>query len=1259
MANRDIISTVASQLTESTDCRIAREVCDTLGLSFVPRPERLFQSQQRVVWLIRASATPEAVRRGIHGARRDVAREDSPMIVLVNSAGLDDAQIESITVVPDPECYVLPIDDAERDRELAPQLSQLLSWLTRSMCDPLTILHLSDLQFGRHHRYPKGDDSYQTLFAKQVDDVEYLKEKYNVHPNAVVVTGDVAEGSVPQEYALARSFFEKLAAKLKLPRERIVIVPGNHDVNWSLCQAARLTSEATERDFDEPYIDKFGNYRGFYNELFKGIFQFDESNLFQVHEFRAEKTLIVGFNSCVRESERDEDHYGWIGLEQVHAARARCDEIDADGRWLRIAAMHHNFLCGSDLDNENLRDADQIRPALEKGGFHLILHGHRHIAHIEQRKQVQAKAPLTILATGSAGLDAETLPDHPNQYQIIDIADGNRVTLYMRQYSAQTIGDAGQGKWTADPTVEEKEGIVQFELGLRAERMRAEPKFAANAFPEAKKRFLNYVRQEHRFLQLSGFGSAMRANLELEPLYVSLRAVPGHVEAEPDKQQPRAMDRLEALEIGPALDYARKQDCSGLVILGDPGCGKTTLMKYVALSLARGRPKRETGIPSGRVPLFLPLRCVRGFDVAMAQALRAYYNDPNLSLPADFFERVLDSGRCLLLLDGLDEVATVDRRQQALDWIEAEGKVHPDNPILVTSRFAGYKGKARLPANYLEMHVRDFSDDDVGRFVRQWYVQVETRLRDDDAHARDVARRLSDDLLAHLEPGTHLHGLCRNPLMLQIICLLHRSQGSMPKRRTELYEECIKVLLQKWDEAKGLEVYLTATEARQVLRPLALWLHKEEGRTYAEADQVREILLPHLARVKRDTREAEEQLDRVLTSVRDRSGLFVGFDVTRYGFHHLSFQEFLAAEEIVKQGDPGPLIEPFGRSWWREPTLLALGMDDPRFQEAFFEALIAADAFTDNIDFALTCMREALSPGAKPFKRVFGDAKVPWRVRYNCVLLLRELGGPEAIEALQLALNCRHKQVAAAARDALIKLGALEQPTPKPGARPKLIVNETDGTELIRIPAGEFLMGSDARDNERPQQSVHLDEYFIAKYPVTNGQYWKFIEEAGRDEPYYWDDKRFNRPNQPVVGVTWRDAVAYCEWAGLSLPTEAQWEKAARGTDGRDWPWGNTEPTEKHCNFSENMGRTTDVGSYPDGASPYGCLDMAGNVWEWCSTRWRDSQIDPTDDDLESDAGRVVRGGCWYWGPDEVRCSHRDRFLPAYCRDDIGFRCAQ
>jgi formylglycine-generating enzyme required for sulfatase activity len=188
---------------------------------------------------------------------------------------------------------------------------------------------------------------------------------------------------------------------------------------------------------------------------------------------------------------------------------------------------------------------------------------------------------------------------------------------------------------------------------------------------------------------------------------------------------------------------------------------------------------------------------------------------------------------------------------------------------------------------------------------------------------------------------------------------------------------------------------------------------------------------------------------------------------------------------------------------------------------------------------------------------------------------------------------------------------------------------------------------------------VHLDEYYIAKHPVTNAQYRRFLEATGHDKPPYWDEKRFNQPNQPVVTVTWHDAMAYCKWAGLRLPTEREWEKAARGTDGRKWPWGDDPPDEKRCNFGENVGATTEVGSYPDGASPYGCLDMAGNVWEWCVTKWRESYEDEPDDSAEGKEGRVSRGGGFYSKADRVRCGSRGWNNPMSWNRSGGFRCAQ
>jgi formylglycine-generating enzyme required for sulfatase activity len=381
--------------------------------------------------------------------------------------------------------------------------------------------------------------------------------------------------------------------------------------------------------------------------------------------------------------------------------------------------------------------------------------------------------------------------------------------------------------------------------------------------------------------------------------------------------------------------------------------------------------------------------------------------------------------------------------------------------------------------------------------------------------------------------------------------------------------------------------------------------------------------------------------------------------VARYGFQHLSFQEFLAAEEIVKLGESSRLVETFGRPWWREPTLLALGMDDPRFQTALFAELVPSAQCDQHFDLALTCVREALAPCVTPFIDLLRDRAAPWQARYRCAMFLLEIGGAEAITALEAALDDPQPQVAAAVRDALTRLGRV-LPAVAKAAEADIRVNAKDGTQLIRIPAGQFWMGSDdGAENERPRHRVVLDEFYIARHPVTNAQYAQFMKETGHKEPYYWDDKRFNQPNQPVVGVTWRDAMEYCQWAGLRLPTERQWEKAARGTDGRTWPWGNEPPDERRCNFSGNVGATTEVGSYPDGASPYGCQDMAGNVWEWCVSKWRDSYKGEPDDSIEGDALRVLRGGCWWDDANAVRCAFRGRSGPRDWLDLRGFRCVQ
>jgi len=222
------------------------------------------------------------------------------------------------------------------------------------------------------------------------------------------------------------------------------------------------------------------------------------------------------------------------------------------------------------------------------------------------------------------------------------------------------------------------------------------------------------------------------------------------------------------------------------------------------------------------------------------------------------------------------------------------------------------------------------------------------------------------------------------------------------------------------------------------------------------------------------------------------------------------------------------------------------------------------------------------------------------------------------------------------------------------------------GFEWVTIPAGDFYMGSDPRrdihcfEDELPQFRFTIPEFRIARLLVTNTQYKIFIDATGHRAPNHWTNGEIpvGKEKHPVVNVSWRDATAFCEWAGVRLPTEAEWEKAARGPDRRIYPWGDGSPTHKRCNFDMEVGSTTIVGSYPAGASPYGVLDMAGNAWEWTASIWLDSYENyaaQIANQAENNLRRVLRGG-GFRDVEFVRCAARSWDLPTQRYRDLGFR---
>ena len=205
-------------------------------------------------------------------------------------------------------------------------------------------------------------------------------------------------------------------------------------------------------------------------------------------------------------------------------------------------------------------------------------------------------------------------------------------------------------------------------------------------------------------------------------------------------------------------------------------------------------------------------------------------------------------------------------------------------------------------------------------------------------------------------------------------------------------------------------------------------------------------------------------------------------------------------------------------------------------------------------------------------------------------------------------------------------------------------------------------MGSDDLDREKPPHRVYLDAFSIDKYETTNALYARFMRATGRPAPRDGNDSSFNASSQPVVNVTWEDADAYCKWAGKRLPTEAQWEKAARGTDGRKYPWGEQWDASR-ANAENKLGSTASVGSYASGTSPYGAYDMAGNVWEWVADWYAKHYYEqsPNRNPMGPDSGttRVLRGGSWSSLPVNLRAAVRLGDTPGLRNISIGFRCAR
>ena len=803
--------------------------------------------------------------------------------------------------------------------------------------------------------------------------------------------------------------------------------------------------------------------------------------------------------------------------------------------------------------------------------------------------------------------------------------------------------------------------------------------------PVELSRYLQAAVAQCETLPIAGFKTKARVAIRLDELYVPLRAMVDN-RFSGDSRFADAQDAEERLlgrgapeiPLSEAFTAALERKRRGLVILGDPGSGKTTQLKRLLLACFREGPE-SLGLPAETVPVFLPLRDLRQLDQGVDAFIETSLANPHLAMDSGFGKRLLDRGQLLLLFDGLDEVSDPDQRAKVSRWIEAVARNRPTCFPVVTCRFAGYSDDARLGGeSFLEMHVRPLTPDESGNFIRNWYRAVKAS-QDSGPASQAEAEAEAARLIARLrEPdyrSTRMAEMTRNPLLLANLCLVHYDRkGELPKGRHELYDECIDVLLELWRrDHKGLGSRVPARIGKDVLGPVALWLHGEENRNRASLNELRPVLDPALAAAgwQGDAKD-------FLTAVRDESGLLTGWSGDRYGFMHLGFQEYLAARELRRRIHRealagaasitlGELAGHYGESWWQEVILLLLAEGDPAplfapfMREAIHQPLFASDASLLGL-----ILEEAGEKTAAPFEAwlrhaisqpVPHEQSAEWQRLLNVVYVLKQLMSQKALDELI-------DEVIGMARPGMRTW--LQQRFQQSLSEQAVRVTDAGGVEQVLIPGGEFMMGSprgQGRDSEYPQHEVSIQSFYLGRYPVTNEEYGRFLQaNTGNKEPAYWGDRRFNQARRPVVGVDWEDARRFCEWAGGRLPTEAEWEYACRAGSTTEYFWGDDDPATADTvglGLAEDSAHT--VGEKQP--NPWGIYDMTGNEWEWQQDVWHDNYAGAPTDGSAWETGdssrRVIRGGSWGNAPGNLRSALRSGIDPGTRFYSLGFRLAR
>lgn len=458
---------------------------------------------------------------------------------------------------------------------------------------------------------------------------------------------------------------------------------------------------------------------------------------------------------------------------------------------------------------------------------------------------------------------------------------------------------------------------------------------------------------QHRNFDVKGIAAPGEATLDLANVFVDVGLGPTQQKA---SANPIPVMRKNVQEERYSIwRFLQPQNnrLRNLVLLGAPGTGKTTLLKHITLSLAA--PRRDTPRLS-KTPLFLYLRDVAGYiqqdpHFSLRQAVERQMSSRNVSVSLDWIATDLANGRCLIMLDGLDEVANLEHRQQVAAWVQRQIQQHPNNQFIMTSRPFGYESNP-LPDTLL-LEVKPFTIEQVRRFVDNWYLanEIQKQGRNDEGVKRSATLEAAD-LLQRLHQTPALLEMGVNPLLLTMIATIHHYRGRLPDQRVALYEEICEVFLGKRQQARGVTYDLTPSQKKRVLQALAYEMMRRNLRNIPLADAA-DIIDPALKRVHPQTGSRD-----FLMMIANTSGLLVEHVIGVYSFAHQTFQEYLTAVHIKDQQLEKVLLERVEDSWWHETIRLFAAQANAT--NIIRACVMRKTASISALTLAVECLDEAL-----------------------------------------------------------------------------------------------------------------------------------------------------------------------------------------------------------------------------------------------------------------------------------------------------------